>query len=166
MTELIILFFLIFLNGFFSMAEIALVSSRKARLEGQAGKGDQRAKKALDLAQHPDKFLSTVQIGITTIGILTGIYSGEKMIDDVAAYLNQTSMFAAYSNGIATAIVVVIITFFSLVFGELVPKRLGMASPESIAKTVAAPMMLISKAAHPFVWLLTRTSGFILKILF
>jgi putative hemolysin len=164
MTELIILFFLIFLNGFFSMAEIALVSSRKARLEGQAGKGDQRAKKALDLAQHPDKFLSTVQIGITTIGILTGIYSGEKMIDDVAAYLNETSMFAAYSNGIATAIVVVIITFFSLVFGELVPKRLGMASPESIAKTVAAPMMLISRAAHPFVWLLTRTSGFILKI--
>jgi putative hemolysin len=164
MTELIILFFLIFLNGFFSMAEIALVSSRKARLEGQAGKGDQKAKKALDLAQHPDKFLSTVQIGITTIGILTGIYSGEKMIDDVANYLNQISLFAAYSNGIATAIVVLIITFFSLVFGELVPKRLGMASPESIAKTVAAPMMLISRAVHPFVWLLTRTSGFILKI--
>lgn len=164
MTELIILFFLIFLNGFFSMAEIALVSSRKARLEGQAGKGDQQAKKALNLALHPDKFLSTVQIGITTIGILTGIYSGEKMIDDVAAYLHTIQMFAVYSNGIATAIVVIIITFFSLVFGELVPKRLGMASPESIAKTVAAPMMLISKMAHPFVWLLTRTSGFILRL--
>ncbi|MFZ9332020.1 MAG: hemolysin family protein [Chitinophagaceae bacterium] len=164
MTELIILFFLIFLNGFFSMAEIALVSSRKARLEGQAGKGDQQAKKALNLALHPDKFLSTVQIGITTIGILTGIYSGEKMIDDVAAYLHTIQMFAVYSNGIATAIVVIIITFFSLVFGELVPKRLGMASPESIAKTVAAPMMLISKMAHPFVWLLTRTSSFILRL--
>lgn len=146
------------------MAEIALVSSRKARLEGQAGKGDQQAKKALNLALHPDKFLSTVQIGITTIGILTGIYSGEKMIDDVAAYLHTIQMFAVYSNGIATAIVVIIITFFSLVFGELVPKRLGMASPESIAKTVAAPMMLISKMAHPFVWLLTRTSGFILRL--
>jgi putative hemolysin len=108
--------------------------------------------------------LSTVQIGITTIGILTGIYSGEKMIDDVAAYLHTIQMFAVYSNGIATAIVVIIITFFSLVFGELVPKRLGMASPESIAKTVAAPMMLISKMAHPFVWLLTRTSSFILRL--
>ncbi|MFZ9262911.1 MAG: hemolysin family protein [Chitinophagaceae bacterium] len=164
MTELLILFFLILLNGFFSMAEIALVSSRKARLEGQANKGNLKAKKALSLAQHPDKFLSTVQIGITTIGILTGIYSGDKMIDDVAAYLNQNKIFAEYSNGIATAIVVLVITFFSLVFGELLPKRLGLASPESIAKTVASPMMIMSRMAHPFVWLLTKTTSFILKL--
>lgn len=146
------------------MAEIALVSSRKARLEGQANKGNLKAKKALSLAQHPDKFLSTVQIGITTIGILTGIYSGDKMIDDVAAYLNQNKIFAEYSNGIATAIVVLVITFFSLVFGELLPKRLGLASPESIAKTVASPMMIMSRMAHPFVWLLTKTTSFILKL--
>ncbi len=164
MTELLILFFLILLNGFFSMAEIALVSSRKARLEGQANKGNLKAKKALSLAQHPDKFLSTVQIGITTIGILTGIYSGDKMIDDVAAYLNQNEIFAEYSNGIATAIVVLVITFFSLVFGELLPKRLGLASPESIAKTVASPMMIMSRMAHPFVWLLTKTTSFILRL--
>ena len=164
MTELLILFFLILLNGFFSMAEIALVSSRKARLEGQANKGNLKAKKALSLAQHPDKFLSTVQIGITTIGILTGIYSGDKMIDDVAAYLNQNKIFAEYSNGIATAIVVLVITFFSLVFGELLPKRLGLASPESIAKTVASPMMIMSRMAHPFVWLLTKTTSFILRL--
>ena len=164
MTELLILFLLILLNGFFSMAEIALVSSRKARLEGQAGKGDVKAKKALSLAQHPDRFLSTVQIGITTIGILTGIYSGEKIIDDVASYLTTIPALSTYSNGIATAIVVIIITFFSLVFGELLPKRLGLASPESIAKTVASPMMFMSRLAHPFVWLLTRTTSFILRV--
>ena len=164
MTELLILFLLILLNGFFSMAEIALVSSRKARLEGQAGKGDVKAKKALSLAQHPDRFLSTVQIGITTIGILTGIYSGEKIIDDVASYLITIPALSTYSNGIATAIVVIIITFFSLVFGELLPKRLGLASPESIAKTVASPMMFMSRLAHPFVWLLTRTTSFILRV--
>ena len=164
MTELLILLFLILLNGFFSMAEIALVSSRKARLEGQAGKGDLKAKKALNLAQHPDRFLSTVQIGITTIGILTGIYSGEKIIDDVASYLITISALSPYSNGIATAIVVIIITFFSLVFGELLPKRLGLANPESIAKTVASPMMFMSRLAHPFVWLLTKTTSFILRV--
>ncbi|NBO58235.1 MAG: HlyC/CorC family transporter [Chitinophagia bacterium] len=164
MTELLILFLLILLNGFFSMAEIALVSSRKARLEGQAGKGDLKAKKALNLAQHPDRFLSTVQIGITTIGILTGIYSGEKIIDDVASFLITIPALSAYSNGIATAIVVIIITFFSLVFGELLPKRLGLANPESIAKTVASPMMFMSRLAHPFVWLLTKTTSFILRV--
>ena len=146
------------------MAEIALVSSRKARLEGQAGKGDLKAKKALNLAQHPDRFLSTVQIGITTIGILTGIYSGEKIIDDVASYLITIPALSPYSNGIATAIVVIIITFFSLVFGELLPKRLGLANPESIAKTVASPMMFMSRLAHPFVWLLTKTTSFILRV--
>ena len=164
MNELVILFLLIVLNGFFSMAEIALVSARKARLEGQANKGDSKAQKALKLAQHPDRFLSTVQIGITTIGILTGIYSGQKIIDDVASRLLQIPSLAAYSTGIATAIVVVIITFFSLVFGELLPKRLGLASPESIAKSVAVPMQFISRLVHPFVWLLTRTTSFILKI--
>lgn len=164
MIELLILFFLILLNGFFSMAEIALVSSRKARLEGQANKGDVNARKALKLAQHPDRFLSTVQIGITTIGILTGIYSGEKIIDDVATYLEKIPSVSVYSNGIATAIVVVIITFFSLVFGELLPKRLGLANPESIAKTAASPMIFLSRLVHPFVWLLTKTTGFILRL--
>lgn len=164
MNELLILFFLIILNGFFSMAEIALVSARKARLEGQASKGDLRAKHALSLAQKPDSFLSTVQIGITTIGILTGIYSGDKIIDDVAVFLNTFPVFAEYSNGIATAVVVVVITFFSLVFGELVPKRLGLASPEKIAKSVASPMRLITMMTYPFVWLLIHTTGLIMRL--
>ncbi len=164
MNELLILFFLILINGFFSMAEIALVSARKARLEGQANKGDSRAKHALALAQKPDSFLSTVQIGITTIGILTGIFSGDKIVDDVAAFLEGLPAFAAYSKGIATAAVVVIITFFSLVFGELVPKRLGLSNPEKIAKTIASPMRLISRIAYPFVWLLVNTTTLIMKL--
>lgn len=164
MNELLILFLLILINGFFSMAEIALVSARKARLEGQANKGDSRAKHALSLAQKPDSFLSTVQIGITTIGILTGIFSGDKIVDDVAIFLERLPAFAAYSKGIATAAVVVIITFFSLVFGELVPKRLGLSNPEKIAKTVAAPMRLISRIAYPFVWLLVNTTTLIMRI--
>lgn len=164
MNELLILFFLIILNGFFSMAEIALVSARKARLEGQANKGDLRAKHALSLAQKPDSFLSTVQIGITTIGILTGIFSGDKIVDDVAEFLHTVPAFTAYSKGIATAVVVVVITFFSLVFGELVPKRLGLASPEKIAKSVASPMRLITNITYPFVWLLIHTTGLIMRV--
>jgi putative hemolysin len=165
MNELLILFFLILLNGFFSMAEIALVSSRKARLEGQANKGDVRAKHALTLAQKPDSFLSTVQIGITTIGILTGIFSGEKIVDDVSASLAAFPLIADYARGVATALVVVVITFFSLVFGELVPKRLGLSSPERIAKSVAAPMRVMTSMTYPFVWLLMHTTGLIMRIL-
>lgn len=165
MNELFILFFLILLNGFFSMAEIALVSARKARLEGQANKGDSRARQALKLAIKPESFLSTVQIGITTIGIFTGVYSGDKIVDDVAGYLAGNGMMVTYSKEFATALVVILVTFFSLVFGELVPKRIGLANPEGIAKSVAAPMKLISVLAHPFVWLLSHFSGFILKIM-
>jgi putative hemolysin len=165
MNELLILFFLILLNGFFSMAEIALVSARKARLEGQASKGDSRAAKALKLAIKPESFLSTVQIGITTIGIFTGVYSGDKIVDDVAGYFEGSGMMADYSKEIATALVVILVTFFSLVFGELVPKRIGLANPEGIAKSVATPMRFISLFAHPFVWLLSHFSGFILKIM-
>jgi putative hemolysin len=146
------------------MAEIALVSARKARLEGQASKGDLRAKYALALAQKPDSFLSTVQIGITTIGILTGIYSGDKIIDDVAVFLSAIPVFAEYSTGIATVFVVVVITFFSLVFGELVPKRLGLSNPEKIAKSVASPMRVITAMTFPFVWLLMNTTGLIMRL--
>lgn len=165
MNELLILFFLILLNGFFSMAEIALVSSRKARLEGQANKGDARAKHALSLAQKPDSFLSTVQIGITTIGILTGIFSGDKIVDDVTLFLSGIPMLALYGHAVATAVVVVVITFFSLVFGELVPKRLGLANPETIAKTVAGPMRLMTRVTYPFVWLLMSTTSVIMRVL-
>lgn len=146
------------------MAEIALVSSRKPRLEAQANKGDLRAKLALQLAQKPDSFLSTVQIGITIIGIFTGIFSGERIVDDVEAFLMKQQPISAFANELATAVVVIAVTFFSLVFGELVPKRLGLSNPEGIAKSVAGPMLLVSKFMHPFVWLLSRTSNVILKV--
>lgn len=164
MNELIILFFLILLNGFFSMAEIALVSARKARLEGQASKGDIRARQALKLAQKPESFLSTVQIGITTIGIFTGVYSGDKIVDDVAQLFQGGGMMTEYRNGLATALVVITVTFLSLIFGELLPKRIGLSNPEAIAKSVAAPMRIFSTLTHPFVWLLSHTSGLLLRI--
>lgn len=146
------------------MSEIALVSARKARLEAQANKGDKRAKAALELSNHPDRFLSTVQIGITLIGILTGIYSGEKLTDDFVNFLNRFTILQPYSNGLATTIIVIILTYFSLVLGELVPKRLGLASPEAIAKTMAKPMSVVSFITSPFVWLLTKSSYVIVKL--
>ncbi len=162
---ILILIGLILLNGVFSMAEIALVSARKSRLEAQANKGDKKAKEALDLANHPNTFLSTVQIGITLIGILTGMLSGDELTDNLAAKIKTWPLLGDYSNGVATAIVVIIITYFSLVLGELVPKRLGLARPEAIAKTLAAPMRLLSRITHPFVWLLTKSGNFIVRIL-
>lgn len=165
MGEVFIILGLILVNGLFSMAEIALVSARKARLEAQANKGDKRAKEALELANHPDKFLSTVQIGITLIGILTGIFSGEKLKTDLVVFLQQYELTKYYSNGIATAIIVVIVTYFSMVFGELVPKRLGLSRPEAIAKLVAGPMRIVSLVTYPFIWLLTKSTHLLVSIL-
>jgi len=165
MQEILLILGLILLNGLFSMAEIALVSVRKARLEAQANKGDKRAKDALDLANHPDTFLSTVQIGITLIGILTGIMSGEKLKSDFVAFLNQFESIAKYSSGIATAIIVIVITYFSMVLGELVPKRLGLARPETIAKLFAKPMRVLGLITHPFIWFLSKSTYVIVKLL-
>jgi putative hemolysin len=164
MVEIFIILGLILLNGVFSMAEIALVSARKARLEAQAHRGDKRAKEALELSNHPDTFLSTVQIGITLIGILLGIYSGEKLKSDLVGFLNGFETIKPYSDPAATAIIVVIITYFSLVFGELVPKRLGLSRPETIAKLLAGPMRFVSLITHPFIWLLTKSTNIIVKL--
>ncbi len=162
--EILILAGLILLNGLFSMAEIALVSARKSRLEVQANKGDKKAEEALKLANKPETFLSTVQMGITVIAILTGIYSGEKITDNFAAYLSQWPKIEPYSYGIATAIVVIIVTYFTIIFGELVPKRIGLSRPELIAKAAARPMRVFSLVTHPFIWLLSKSSNVIVKI--
>ncbi|QEC45441.1 hemolysin family protein [Pseudobacter ginsenosidimutans] len=164
MGEIFIILGLILLNGLFSMAEIALVSARKARLEAQANKGDSRAKEALKLANHPDTFLSTVQIGITLIGILTGIFSGEKLKSGLVEFLQQYELTRIYASGLATAIIVVAVTYFSLVLGELLPKRIGLSRPETIAKTVAGPMRIISIATYPFIWLLTKSTYVLVKL--
>ena len=147
------------------MSEIALISARKNRLETAAKKGNTSAKTALDLANSPNKFLSTVQIGITLIGILTGIYSGEKVTDDVQLFIESFEVLKPYSESIAVGIVVVILTFFSLVLGELLPKRIGLNYPETIAKAVAVPMKFISVVTAPFIWLLTTSTDFVLNVL-
>ncbi len=165
MLEIFIIIGLILLNGLFSMAEIALVSARKARLEAQAQKGDLRAKEALSLANHPDTFLSTVQIGITLIGILTGIFSGDTVTTDVAAFFKNIPWLSAYSNGLATAVVVIVLTYFSMVLGELLPKRIGLSNPEKIAKLAAGPMRIISLATHPFIWLLSKSTYLLTRLL-
>ena len=163
MTEILIMLGLIVLNGVFSMSEIALVSARKARLESQANKGDDRAKEALALANHPDTFLSTVQIGITLIGILLGVFSGDKIKSDLVAFLSGFEWIAPYCNGAATAIVVILLTYVSLILGELVPKRIGLSKPEAIAKTMAKPMRMLTLVTYPFIWLLSKSTFVIAK---
>lgn len=163
--EILIILFLILLNGVFSMSEIALISARKNRLETAAKKGNKNAKIALDLSNSPNEFLSTVQIGITLIGILTGIYSGDKITTDVKAFITQFQALHAYSDSIAVGIVVVTLTFFSLILGELLPKRIGLNYPEAIAKAVAMPMKIVSTITMPFIWLLTTSTDFLLKML-
>jgi putative hemolysin len=162
--EVFIIGFLILLNGIFSMSEIALVSARKFKLESATKKGNSNAKKALALANNPNTFLSTVQIGITLIGILTGIFSGDKLTSDLTASIEKIDLLQPYANSIAVALIVIIITFFSIVFGELLPKRIGLMFPEAIATLVARPMTLISVVTKPFIWLLTKTNDLFLSI--
>lgn len=147
------------------MAEIATVSARKSKLDAAAKRGDKSAKLVIETLNAPNKFLSTVQIGITLIGILTGIFSGEKMTEDIKGFYLGFDSFRPYAHFLSVTTVVVIITFFSLVLGELVPKRIGLTNPEGIAKTMARPMLIISKITAPFVWLLTITSDLLIKLL-
>ncbi|AFK01502.1 protein of unknown function DUF21 [Emticicia oligotrophica DSM 17448] len=147
------------------MSEIALVSSRKTKLEIASKNGDRRAAAALELATSPNRFLSTVQIGITLISILTGIFSGDTLTIGVQDSLTGFGLEAKYADNIAVGLVVLMIGFVQLVLGELVPKRIGMSNPEAIAKVMVAPMNLLSKLTAPFIWLLTKCSDLIIKIL-
>jgi len=163
--EVLIIFLLILLNGVFSMSEIALVSSRRFKLESAAKRGDAGAKRAIELADKPNTFLSTVQIGITLIGILTGIFSGETLTENLKNQILQFEILAPYAESLSVALIVIFITYLSLVFGELIPKRIGLSFPETISAAVAGPMSLISKAAKPFIWILSKTNDFFLRIL-
>ena len=164
MIELLVLGGLILLNGVFAMVEIALVSARKTRLETQANKGDRKAADALKLANYPDLFLPTTQLGITLIGILMGLFSGESIKNDLVVFFNQFEILRTYSNGISTTLVVIFITYLSLVLGELVPKRIGLANPEGIAKAAAAPMRWMRRVTHPFIWLLSISSNLLVRL--
>ncbi len=163
--ELLLILLLTILNGVFSMSEIALVSSRKSKLETAAKNGDRRAQVALDLSNSPNRFLSTVQIGITLIGILLGIFSGDKLTTDVQNFVAQVEFLRPYAHSVAVVLVLLLLTYLSLVFGELVPKRIGLSNPEGIAKTVASPMILLSRLTSPFITLLIFSSDLLLKLL-
>lgn len=165
LTEAIIILILVVLNGILSASEIALVSSRKARLQAKSDKNNPAAKIALQLKEAPNNFLSTVQIGITLIGILTGFFSGGSISVYLAEVFRQVPILAPYSEQLSVIVVVFLITYISLVIGELVPKRIGMAIPERYAMLIAYPMNLLSKIVKPFVWLLSISTEFIVKIL-
>lgn len=147
------------------MAEIALVSSRKVRLEAEAKQGNARARVALELANSPNRFLSTVQIGITLIGIVTGVYSGSHLTTDLQSYLVQFEWIRPYSETVAVIVVVMATTYLSVVIGELLPKRIGLTNPEKIAKVMAGPMNWLSRITLPFIWLLSVSNDLLIRLL-
>ena len=165
MDEIFIIIGLIVLNGIFSMSEVALISARKTRLSTDAKKGSKAAGVALKLANDPDRFLSTVQIGITLIGILTGIYSGNEIASDFAYVLVSWGVHASYAATLAQGIIVFFVTYLTIIFGELVPKRIGLSIAEKAAKTVSRPMRFLSVLALPFVWLLSKSTEGIFNLL-
>lgn len=162
--EIFIIIGLILLNGVLSMSEIALVSARKARLELEAKRGNKSAQTALKLAGEPDRFLSTIQIGITLIGILTGLYSGEAFAANLAEVVRHVPVLEPYALGLSKTLIVIIVTYLTLIMGELVPKRIGMGYAEKVSMLVAKPMYLLSRLASPFVWLLSKSSALTIKI--
>lgn len=162
--EIFIIIGLILLNGVLAMSEIALVSARKARLELEAKRGNKSAQTALKLAGEPDRFLSTIQIGITLIGILTGLYSGEAFAYNLAEVVRHVPVLEPYALGLSKAVIVIIVTYLTLIMGELVPKRIGMGYAERVSMLVAKPMYLLSKLASPFVWLLSKSTALTIKI--
>ncbi|MDR1738340.1 MAG: hemolysin family protein [Candidatus Symbiothrix sp.] len=156
--EIVIILLLILLNGLFSMSEIALISARKTSLRNDAERGNKAARRALQLAEHPNNFLSTVQVGITLIGILTGLYSGDVLTVKLSPVLVSWGVAPTLAYNIAQILIVVVVTYISIVFGELVPKRIGLSSAEKIAKFMASPMHGLSLIARPFVWALSKTT--------
>ncbi len=162
--EIIAIFLLLLANGVFAMSEMAIVSARKARLKQRADQGDKKAVAALALADAPGPFLSTVQVGITLVGILAGAFGGSRIAERFAPSLTQLPYVGQYSEGIAFAIVVAIITYFSLVIGELIPKRLALRNAEGIALAVATPMGKLSRFVSPLVSLLDHSTDGLLRL--
>jgi len=163
--EFVIIIGLIVLNGLLSMSEIALVSARKARLETFAKKGRKSAQKALELSREADRFLSTIQIGITLIGIMTGLYSGEAFAASLAEILSRIDFLTPYSLGVSKLIIVVAVTYLTLVIGELVPKRIGLTFSENVAMLVAKPMDWLAKITAPFVWILSKSTKIVVSMI-
>ena len=163
--ELFVVLFLILLNGFFAMSELALVSARRVRLEQMAKGGDRGAEKALRLGEDPTGFLSTVQIGITLIGIVAGAYSGATFAGPLSDVLDKVPLIARWSDPLAFVLVIIVTTYLSLIVGELVPKRLALQHAERIAAFVAGPMSLLAAVGTPIVWFLRSSTEFVLRLL-
>lgn len=165
MNDIIVIILLILLNGVFSMSEIALLSARKSRLNSDARKGSKGARDAIALAENPDNFLSTIQIGITLIGILTGLFSGAAIADDVGRMLQGIGLEAKTARTVGQVAVVAAVTYLSIVVGELVPKRIGLAAANSVAKFISRPMRVLSVVAMPAVWLLSKSTSLVTRII-
>src|SRR5579884_77902 len=163
--ELLIILGLVVINGIFAMSEIVIVASRKTRLRQRAEEGDVGAQVALELAHEPTRFLSTVQIGITLVGVLAGAFGGATITRKLAGALSRIHPISSYAEAIAIAVVVSGITLLSLLFGELLPKRIGLSNPEGIAARVARPMRFLSRAAAPLVALLSISTEVFLRLL-
>lgn len=164
MIEAIIILFLVMLNGFFALSEIAIVSSKKARLEDFAKKGKKGAAIALGLMHEPEKFLSTVQVGITLIGVVAGAYGGIAISEDITPVLQKIDFFKEAAGEISIVLVVSAITYLSLVVGELVPKTIAFNNPESIAVIVAPSMKILSVLVSPVIWFLSISTKLFLKV--
>jgi putative hemolysin len=154
-VEYLIILALIVINGLFSMSEVAVVSSRKSKLDADSKKGNKTSKRILEVAENPDNFLSTVQIAITAIGLITGMYTGDNLIKPFANLISQTGLDIEYSEIIARVVVVLTVTYVTLVIGELFPKKLALNSPEKIASIIISPMNFLKRLFYPLVWLLS-----------
>lgn len=163
--EIIFLLVLILTNGVLAMAEIAVVSARKFRLQQRAEEGDPKARQALALAEHPADFLSTVQVGITLVGVLAGAFGGATFARYVSVWLDKIPLLAPYSDAIAIFLVVLLITYLSLVLGELAPKRLALTNPEAVAAAIAGPMQTLSRLTLPLVRFLSLSTSLALRVL-
>jgi putative hemolysin len=163
--EIAVILLLLVANGAFALSEIAVVSSRKARLQQRRDEGEAGARAALQLANDPGRFLATVQIGITLVGILAGTFGGATVARQLAAWFADVPALAGVSNALALTIVVLVITYLSLIIGELVPKRIALSDPESMAIAVAKPMRTLSNLARPAVWGLEKSSAAVLKLI-
>jgi len=168
MTEIIVesgvILLLLIANGVFAMAEIAVVSARKGKLRQLADGGDARARAALELAESPNRFLATVQIGITLVGIIAGAFGGATIAEKLSAALKPVLGLEAYANAVGFGVVITAITYLSLVIGELVPKRLALGNPEGISKLVAKPMHLLAIVAGPIVSFLSFSTEILLRV--
>jgi putative hemolysin len=164
-VDIIIILGLILINGVFAMSEIAIVTSKRIRLQKLSENGSRGAEAALNLSDNPSRFLSTIQVGITLIGIFNGAFGEASLVDRLTPQIASVALLGAYAHEVALAIVVVGITFSSLILGELVPKRVAMQYPEVVASLISAPMLWLSRMMGPFVKILTVTTEFILRIL-